>query len=1373
MSFDRETRNALARTVARARERLKADAIEELRRLGFQDDGTVLDLDRIAGLSDADRAAAEELRALLDHYSASESGLTSSRRQAAYDRLAREIGFTTLNRLVALRLAEERGLIVQAVGGGLASAGFQIFERVANGALGTRAETYRAYLESLYDEIAVDLPLLFDRAIPGSYVFPGERCLDDVLKLIADPALAHLWKEDETIGWVYQYYNDPDERRKMRESSAPRNSRELAVRNQFFTPRYVVEFLTDNTLGRTWYEMRQGDTRLTDDCRYLVRRPREVFLKPAERPPDDATPDDSLTTEERLLLPFHVPFRAMKDPRDLKVLDPACGSGHFLLYAFDLLETIYEEAWDSAASPQSEATHATLSDDYPDLDALRRAVPALILRHNLNGVEIDPRALQIAALALWLRAQRTYQRLGLRTSDRPPIIRSNLVCASPMPGEREMLEEFLRGVDQRLRPLVRTVWDKLQLAGEAGSLLKIEEEIAESLYEARRAALVDSPPYQVPLLERDQRPVQIPLTLATEEEQAFWAHAEQQLLDALRDYATRAEYGLADSRATQRRLFADDAAQGFSLIDLCRHRFDVVLMNPPFGAASAASRTYIDQGYPRAKNDVYAAFVERGLSQLNRRGLLGAISGRNGFFHSALYEWRARLLTQRNLECVADLGGEILDSAFVETASYILQNNNRSSGIILFLDVRHKDDKGGCLYKNIQSLSKGSPEGSYSRDAAFFLDLPKAPLAYRATDKIRRIFTEGERFESQIGNVRLGLRTLDDFRYVRLCWEVPAHQTGWARRWVTLNKGGSFARFYFDFQLLLDWYRDGAAVKAAAGARYGSVTRIIQAQGFYGLGGLTYPRRSQRGFCVRALPSEDIFTDKGVSISLIDNSNKSLWLGILNSTLIAACVEMQSGSAAYEAGYVQRLPALQLEEFDATRITDAVDAAVEAMRRLSQRDENSRNFVSLLSVGEGDNIHSFNELYRRLLHAAQDADVQAVASTDAILSSALGLDSNDEQTLAEILAVRDRPSVSSSEGEDEDGDEVATLEGLHTTASSAQAFLSYALGCAFGRWDVRIALDSTLVPRLPDPFDPLPVCSPGTLVGPDAMPATPNSIASEEWLRERPDAITLPSEGAVQRPGVSAGEYPLRVTWDGILVDDLDHSEDVVRRAREVLAVLWGDRADAIEAEACGFLGVRDLRDYFRRPGSFFADHLKCYSKSRRQAPIYWPLSTSSGRYTLWIYYHRLTSDTLYLAVNRFVEPKMAEVQRDLGELERRVQGATGREATRLRDQIEAARGLLSELGNLRQELLRVAALPYRPNLDDGVIINAAPLHKLFRLPKWAKDTRECWGKLERGDYDWAHLAYTVWPERVQEKCRRDRSLAIAHDLEDLYEEGE
>ena len=123
-------------------------------------------------------------------------------------------------------------------------------------------------------------------------------------------------------------------KKSMRDASdAPRNSRELAVRNQFFTPRYVVEFLTDNTLGRTWYEMTKGETRLADQCRYLVRRPTEIFLSYGEEAPQQPE-QEGLSQDELLKQPVYIQHRPFKDPREIRLLDPACGSMHFGLYAF-------------------------------------------------------------------------------------------------------------------------------------------------------------------------------------------------------------------------------------------------------------------------------------------------------------------------------------------------------------------------------------------------------------------------------------------------------------------------------------------------------------------------------------------------------------------------------------------------------------------------------------------------------------------------------------------------------------------------------------------------------------------------------------------------------------------------------------------------------------------------------------------------------------------------------------------------------------------------------------------------------------------------------------------------------------------------------
>jgi hypothetical protein len=489
MAFDDSTRARLREFVSDARTLLTAECTRQLRYEYGMDPATgeVDELSRLPVLDDTRWETARLLRDTLAHYLATSP---SGGRPEALQRIVREQAFTVLNRLVALRMMEARGLLLESIARGYQARGFQLYKRLAGSSLGETGEAYRCYLASLFDEFALDLRVLFDRFSAQGRLFPHESVLLELLGLINHREIEPLWAEDETIGWIYQYYNTQEERRQMRaDSPAPRNSQELAVRNQFFTPRYVVEFLTDNTLGRLWYEMIQGRTALTGQCRYLVRRPQEIFLQPGEEPPAQEEPHKELSQEELLQQPVYIPFRALKDPRHIRMLDPACGSMHFGLYAFDLFEVIYDEAWELAhGSDEAQKSSDSFTSfmacvvQYPDKAAFLADVPRLIIEHNLHGIDIDPRAVQIAGLSLWLRAQRTWQQQGLRPQDRPGIRRSNIVCAEPMPGEEAFLEEFIEAhlaatpEHRLLGQLVCRVFDAMKLAGEAGSLLKIEEE---------------------------------------------------------------------------------------------------------------------------------------------------------------------------------------------------------------------------------------------------------------------------------------------------------------------------------------------------------------------------------------------------------------------------------------------------------------------------------------------------------------------------------------------------------------------------------------------------------------------------------------------------------------------------------------------------------------------------------------------------------------------------------------------------------------------------------------------------------------------------------------------------------------------------------
>ena len=626
--MDKDVRSAIERATQRCRALLEADFATQL-------EGTfdVLRTGVIAAkggahLSPAQRTQRDKIVAALEHKR--KAGTADADVVDAY---VRDAAFTALNRFVALKMLEARELVRECITKGDQSANYREFCGLAPGvALLPDGAGYRLYLECLFDELSTEIKVLFDRRDAASVLWPRRQTFDDVLAVLNAADLASVWREDETIGWVYQFFNTGDERRKMRdESQAPRNSHELAVRNQFFTPRYVVQFLTDNTLGRIWVQMRGGNSVLVDRCEYLVK---DV---------EEAAP------------------RAMKDPRELKILDPACGSGHFLLYAFDLLLAIYEEAWGQPGP---------LQDAYPDLISLHRAIPALIVENNLHGVDIDPRAAQIAALALWLRAQRAYKDFGVAAADRPAIVRTNIVIAEPMPGDAAMVEAFAAGLEP---PLLRGLFTKMvaemRLAGELGSLLRVEDAIAADITAAREQYRKGSKNDGY-LPGFGPAPKQTDLDLTGINDNAFFHEAEERIVAALRVFAESA----AGGTGVRRRLFAGDAGQGVALIDLLRTRFDVVLMNPPFGAGSSPAKTAFEQGYPRTKSDVYAAFVERGIELLNAQSMLGAITSRTGFFLSSFQKWREEiLLTEAPPVVFADLGFGVLDSAMVEVAAYCLE----------------------------------------------------------------------------------------------------------------------------------------------------------------------------------------------------------------------------------------------------------------------------------------------------------------------------------------------------------------------------------------------------------------------------------------------------------------------------------------------------------------------------------------------------------------------------------------------------------------------------------------------------------------------------------------------------------------------------
>lgn len=230
--------------------------------------------------------------------------------------------------------------------------------------------------------------------------------------------------------------------------------------------------------------------------------------------------------------------------------------------------------------------------------------------------------------------------------------------------------------------------------------------------------------------------------------------------------------------------------------------------------------------------------------------------------------------------------------------------------------------------------------------------------------------------------------------------------------------------------------------------------------------------------------------------------------------------------------------------------------------------------------------------------------------------------------------------------------------------------------------------------------------------------------------------------------------YPIEFPANGILVDDHGHAHDLAAAVRSVFDEVFKPNADSWWNQVAAILDPKnhDLRQWLA--SSFFEYHLKRYSKSRRKSPIFWQLAVPSGQYSVWLYSHRLTRDSLFQIQNDVVVPKLAHEERLLIGL---IHAAGSNPSAKERTEIAEREAFIAELRSLVEEVKRVAPL-WQPALDDGIVLTMAPLWRLVPQHRsWQRELKSKWDELASGKYPWSHIAIRLWPDRVIPKCATDR----------------
>jgi len=646
----------------------------------------------------------------------------------------------------------------------------------------------------------------------------------------------------------------------------------------------------------------------------------------------------------------------------------------------------------------------------------------------------------------------------------------------------------------------------------------------------------------------------------------------------------------------------------------------------------------------------------------------------------------------------------------------------------LFIRLVAEDDKETALAAAVQAIREGRDQESvvFPVDPSAFSQVPGSPFAYWASDRIRRLFSELPPFKGVERAVKQGLVTADDPRFVRAWWEVAPErivtgtpettpedfrrQTFAGKRWVPFAKVGEYSPYYADLHLVVNWERDGEEIRNYIDPITGRPYSRPQNTDFYFRPGLTYPLRLHC-MAVTPLPRGSIISRRGSGIFGPEQELLSM-MALMSSVPFDFLAKMMLGRFDYpqfDQGALCRVPVPPVAFAD-TRLASLASKGMELQRDFYVSDETTHVFClpALLRATSSslfDGISKWQERAR----ATEQALAAVSQEIDGVALQLYGIGPSEFRVLQTNSSWQ---TLSADIAENEDAVEADIVRGRNDGDTLIADMLSYCLGVAFGRWDIRLATGQRPMPELPDPFAPLPVCSPGMLTGPTGLPAKQQEVP--------PD-------------------YPIPIQWDGVIPDDEGHPRDLIAQIHRVFGVLFPDRDPReVEAEACSILGVRDLRSWFAN--HFFEHHIKRYSKGGRKAPIYWQLRSARKSYSIWLYYHRLTGDTLWTVLRNYVDPKLEHEQQVLAELKAKLKMAqkTGqsREERRLVREVQKQEQLLEELTQFRADIYEVASMGYEPDRDDGVLINIAPLHKLVPWPEAARAWRDLW----EGKYPWSTM---------------------------------
>ncbi|MFW3362662.1 BREX-1 system adenine-specific DNA-methyltransferase PglX [Aerococcus viridans] len=1108
-------------------------------------------------------------------------------KKTSFEQVIEEAAYTWFNRFVALRFMEvndylpTRVRVLSSLDGGnepdmmkeALSLGLDIdTEKVYEMKLNNQDDELFKYLVIAHcNDLNDYLPFMFGTIEDYTEILFPEGLLntDSFVRKMTNTQIfpEDDWYEVEIIGWLYQYYISEENERLISAKKAYKPN-EIPAVTQLFTPEWIVRYMVQNTIGRQWVEAHPQDRDLIDNWEYYL---------------ENTNP----SVEEQEVLDKLV--NSQLKVEDLKCIDPAMGSGHILVYMFEVLREIY------------------IKQGYTN-----REIPRLIIENNLYGLDIDERAYQLAAFSVVMKGMKFNN--GLLRDIATNNLKLNLVAIEETNDFIEEDIQFLAGeTEGKSFEKMNTFIRQFKHAKEIGSLLIIEN-FDEEFLRKRLETIKDS---------------------------------ELNLL----------EIGIYDKVINRFETLIKQAK-------ILSETYDIYVTNPPYLARkyqTPATRKYLSKNYDDVKSDLFSSFIVSSLDLTKENGHIGFMSPYVWMFISSHEKLRNKIITDSRISSLIQLEYSGFEGATVPICTFTLRNNNKD---IPGEYIRLSDFIGAKKQpiKTKEAVANPNVTYRYTFDQNNFKEIPGSPLAYWESDRFIATF-ENLKLEDVL-ETRVGLDTGDNNYFMRNWYEVSnadivfksqSVEDFWASKgvWVPHTKGGPFRRWYGNFNQVLKFDQQSYLKLSNSGNR-------LPSKEYYFKEGITWSRISTGKFSMRFTPQGFVFNS--ACPTGFSENNIFFSLGLMNTNLTQKYLEILSPTLNYQSGYIQNIPFVHSLE-SSTHIKNNVLENISLSKSDWDSFETSWNFRNLPLIKYQEDSSLIEDSYSNWIKVTNERFNQLKKNEEELNSIFIDIYGLQEELTPEV-SERDVTVTKIYDEKKDIPEEIKGNQYVLTKKDVIQQFISYAVGCMFGRY-------------------------------------------------------SLDEEGLVYAGGeFDASRYETYdVVEDNIIpiTSDVYLEDDLVNRFVDFVETVYGK--ETLEenlnfiAEALGQKKNETARDtihsYFLK--DFFKDHAKMYSVTGSgRRPIYWKFTSGKeNAFNCFVYMHRYDKTTISRIRTEYlhdVQQRLETRKIDLDQILNSDAGTT--ELNKARKEMKTVEKQLTELIAYDEKLRHMADQQIEIDLDDGFNVN-------------------------------------------------------------------